>query len=224
MRRPERGEAPPPARQPGASDAAGAPRRRASALLLDLARAWPAERISIGDLLTALGDRGYGLIMLALALPNLIPVPIPGLSGILGTPIIILALMMLLGYPEPVLPRVLRDRSFPRAGLEAVMLRAEPWLARLERVTRAGTLRLPNRAVEVPAALLLAFNAVLLALPIPFGNPAPALAIVLTSVALIEADRRMFLIAIVVMLLAIAIDVAIVLAIIGLGKAVADML
>jgi len=216
MLQPDAGGAPAPS--------AALPRRRASALLLDLARAWPAERISIGDLLTALGDRGYGLVMLALALPNLIPVPIPGLSGILGTPIIILALMMLAGYPEPVLPRLVRERSFPRAGLEAVMLRAEPWLKRLEGVTRPGTLRLPSRAVELPAALLIAINAVLLALPIPFGNPAPALAIVLTSVALIEADRRMFLIAVVVMLAAITIDIAIVFAIIGLGKAVAELL
>lgn len=216
MPQPEGGDPP--------SGSGAAQRRRASALLLDLARAWPADRISIGDLLTALGDRGYGLVMLALALPNLIPVPIPGLSGILGTPIIILALMMLAGYPEPVLPKLVRDRTFPRAGLEAVMLKAEPWLKRLEGLTRPGTLRLPNRAVEIPAALLLAVNAVLLALPIPFGNPAPALAIVLTSVALIEADRRMFLIAILVMLVAIAIDVAIVLLLVGIGKAVADYL
>ena len=104
------------------------------------------------------------------------------------------------------------------------MLRAEPWLARLERLTKPGTLSLPNRAVEVPAALLIALNAVLLALPIPFGNPAPALAIVLASLALIEADRRLFLISVAVMLAAIVIDMAIVLAIIGLGKALADRL
>jgi hypothetical protein len=143
---------------------------------------------------------------------------------VLGTPIILLSLMMLAGYPEPVLPRVVRERSFPRAALEAVMLRAQPWLARLERLTRPGTLSLPNRAVEIPAALLLSLNAVLLALPIPFGNPAPALAIVLTAVALIEADRRLFIAAIVVMLGAIAIDAAIVLALVGLGKAVAAFL
>ena len=96
-------------------------RKRASALLLDLCRAWPADRIAIGDLMTALGDRGYGLLMLTLALPNLIPAPIPGLSGVLGTPIIILAAMMLVGYPQPVLPRAIRERTMPRAAMEAVL-------------------------------------------------------------------------------------------------------
>ncbi len=216
---------PPESDEPGCGEAGGgARRRRASELLLDLARAWPAERITIGELLIALGDRGYGIVMLALALPNLIPVPIPGLSGILGTPIILLSLMMLAGYPQPVLPRFLRERSFPRAALEAVMLRAQPWLARLERLTRPGTLKLPSRAVEVPAAILLSLNAILLALPIPFGNPAPALAIVLTSIALIEADRRMFALALGVMGIAIAVDIAIVLAIVGLGRAVVGYL
>jgi hypothetical protein len=192
-------------------------RKRASVLLLDLCRAWPTERISIGDLMTALGDRGYGLLMLVLALPNLIPAPIPGLSGVLGTPIIILAAMMLLGYPQPVLPRAIRERTVPRAAMVAVLTRAQPWLLRLERLVRPGTLRLPHRGVEVAAALLLGINALLLALPIPFGNPAPALAIVVMSVALVEADRRLFAVSIAVLLAAIAIDVAIVLAILGIG-------
>lgn len=205
MRTPE-GEAGPPGE-----------RKRASALLLDLCRAWPAERISIGDLMTALGDRGYGLLMLALALPNLIPAPLPGLSGLLGTPIILLALMMLLGYPQPVLPRLVRERTMPRAAMEAVLVRAQPWLVRLERFVRAGTLRLPNRGVEIAAALLLGINAALLALPIPLGNPAPALAIVLMSVALVEADRRLFAASVVILLAAVAIDAGIVLAILGLG-------
>ncbi len=204
-------------RSPDPPGTAQRERKRASDLLLDLCRAWPAERIAIGDLLSALGDRGYGLLMLVLALPNLIPAPIPGLSGVLGTPIILLALMMLAGYPQPVLPKVIRERSVPRAALEAVILRAKPWLARLEARVRPGTLPLPNRTVEVVAAVLLSINATLLALPIPFGNPAPALAIVVMSVALIEADRRLFVVSIVVLLLAIAIDIAIVLAIVGLG-------
>jgi hypothetical protein len=191
--------------------------KRASDLLLDLCRAWPTDRISIGDLMTALGDRGYGLLILAFALPNLIPAPIPGLSGVLGTPIIILCVMMLLGYPQPVLPRVVRERTIPRAAMEAVLTRAKPWLARLEKRARPGTLPLPHRGVEVAGSILLGLNASLLALPIPFGNPAPALAIVVMSVALVEADRRLFLVSIVILLLAIAIDVAIVLAIFGLG-------
>lgn len=192
-------------------------RKRASEVLLDLCRAWPDERISIGDLMTALGDRGYGLLMLTLALPNLIPAPLPGLSGILGTPIIILCVMMLLGYPQPVLPQALRRRSLPRAAMEAVLTRAQPWLARLERHVRPGTLPSPHRGVEIAAALLLGINASLLALPIPFGNPAPALAIVIMSVALIEADRRLFLVSCAVLLAAIAIDIGIVVVIFGVG-------
>jgi hypothetical protein len=192
-------------------------RKSASDLLLDLCRAWPSERLSIGDLMTALGDRGYGLLMLALALPNLIPAPIPGLSGVLGTPIIILCAMMLLGYPQPVLPRVVRERTIPRAAMEAVLTRAKPWLVKLEARVRPGTLPLPHRGVEIAAAILLGLNAILLALPIPFGNPAPAFAIVVMSVALVEADRRLFVLSIIVLLLAIVIDVAIVLAIFGLG-------
>ena len=113
--------------------------------------------------------------------------------------------------------RLLRRRSLPRAAMEAVLTRAQPWLARLERHVRPGTLPSPHRGVEIAAALLLGINASLLALPIPFGNPAPALAIVIMSVALIEADRRLFLVSCAVLLAAIAIDIGIVVVIFGVG-------
>ncbi|MCC7426199.1 MAG: exopolysaccharide biosynthesis protein [Alphaproteobacteria bacterium] len=188
--------------------------RRTSDLLLDFVVEWPGERVRLGDLIDALGERGFGMLMLVLALPNMVPLPMIGVSGVLGTPIIFLCLQMLIGLRKPWLPRIIRDRSIARADLERILRAAKPRLERLEHYVKPGGLVL-TRPVEMLAALLLGINAVLLSLPIPFGNPAPAFAIVVMSLAIIEADRRWFWITVAIGIAAIIIDLVIISAVVG---------
>jgi len=188
---------------------------RATDLLLDLARTWPDSRITVGDLLHALGDRGIGLLMLVLALPNMVPLPFLGISSLLGTPIAILALHLVIGRHEPWLPDMVRRRGVLAADLATMLERAKRRMAWAERRLRPGTLAM-TRGVEIAAGLLLVVNAVLLALPIPWGNPAPALGIALISIALVEVDARLFRIAMAVGLLTILVDLVLAGAVVGL--------
>src|SRR5688500_9401857 len=48
-------------------------RRRMSGLLRSLASDWPGERLTLGDLEGALGDRSFGVLLLALCIPALVP-------------------------------------------------------------------------------------------------------------------------------------------------------
>lgn len=192
---------------------------RATDLLLETVRTWPHERITVGDLLHALGDRGLGLLMLVLALPCVVPLPFLGISSLLGTPIAILAGHLIIGRHEPWLPGFVRRRGLATADLarmlEAAKLRLAKWEARL----RPGTLPLPDRGIEIAAGINLLLNAIMLALPIPWGNPAPASAIALIAIALVEADQRLFRIAMAWGVAAIAIDVLLGLAVLGAALA-----
>lgn len=190
------------------------PEARATDLLIALARGWPDSRISVGDLLHALGDRGIGLLMLVLALPNMVPLPFLGISSLLGTPIAILALHLVVGRHEPWLPEFVRRRGVRAADMASMLEKAKTRLAWAERGLQPGTLAL-TRGVEIAAGLNLFANAVLLALPIPWGNPAPASAIALISIALVEADRRLFRIAMAWGLVTILIDIVLAGAVIG---------
>lgn len=199
-------------------DAGGADpdaRPRVTEFLHQLVATWPAERIPLGGLLHALGDRGMGLLMLLFALPALVPIPMFGLSSLLGTPVVILAVQMMLGRHEPWLPERLARRTLPRDAMASVILKARSKLGWLERGGQPGTLRLPHRGTELLAGTFLVINGLLLAAPIPWGNPAPAAAIVAMSLALAEADRRLFRIAIWINLAAIVIDLAIVAVFVG---------
>lgn len=146
-----------------------------------LAEAAP-PRIAVADLLAALGERGFGLLLLIFALPNAIPVPAPpGTSAVLAVPLALVAAQMALGLERPRLPGWLRRLSLSRALLH----KAPPYLARLERHLRP---RRPAFASERLLGLACLALALVLMLPVPLGNAPVAWAVLLIALALLERD------------------------------------
>lgn len=160
--------------------------RRFSEILAGIAADPERERVSLGDLLAAMGDRAFGALMLVFALPNVIPTP-PGTSGILGVPLVFLAAQLMLGR-KPWLPKLIAARSMARADFAGLMERAGPWLAKAERLLRPrlGVLVRPPSEYFIGALCLV--MALVLVLPIPLGNILPAFAICLFSFAILERD------------------------------------
>lgn len=163
-------------------------RRSVSSLLAEMAETWPGERIRLGDFIDVLGDRGYGLLMLALTLPNLVPIYLPGLSALTGLPLAAVALQMAIGRQRPWLPDFLLRRSASKIDFQRVVLRALPWLARIERVLKPrldGFAHGPAERLIGAACVVLAL---LLSLPVPLTNIPLAVPIVLFSLGVLERD------------------------------------
>lgn len=159
-----------------------------SALLTELAEAWPAERITIADLVAAFGPRGYGLLMFVFALPNMIPA-VPGISSLLGLPLTIIAWQMAVGRATPWLPARLARQSLSTAQLRVIANRAAPWMAKVERYLkpRPGwiTTAIGERLIGV-ASLILAIPVLL---PGPGTNGPPSWAIGLMALGFLQRDR-----------------------------------
>lgn len=160
---------------------------RLSFILASLVADPARERICIGELVSAMQDRAFGVLMFVFAIPNVLPTP-PGVSSVLGAPLLLLSLQLALGRKAPWLPKFIARRSLPAAEFGAVVRRVVPWIARAERLLkpRLGLLARP------PAERLIGFVCLLLAtvlfLPIPLGNMLPALAISVFSLAILERD------------------------------------
>jgi hypothetical protein len=167
----------------------GAPERKApplSAVLQSLADDATRERISVSDLLAALGDRALAALLFVFALPNVLPVP-PGTSVVLGTPLVFLAAQLALGR-APWLPSVIMQRSMLRADFASLVRRMAPWLVRGERLLRPRLMALTTPPIEYVVGLVCLVLALVLALPIPLGNVLPALAICLLALGVLERD------------------------------------
>lgn len=159
---------------------------RLSATLLRIAAKPGRDRIFIRDLLLELDHRAIAAMLFIFAVPNTIPVP-PGVSGVLGAPLIFLAAQLMLGRP-PWLPRLIADRSFARTDFEKVVTKVGPWLQKAERLMRPRLEILAKPPAEYLIGALALLLAVVLFLPIPLGNMLPAIAICILALGLIERD------------------------------------
>jgi hypothetical protein len=156
--------------------------------LIALARSATTVRISVQDLLDGIQTHARATLLVLFALPNTLP-GIPGTSAITGLPLVFLTAQMMLGS-KVWLPGIIANRSMPSASLLTVFQRAEPWLAKVERVLEPRLLILSNpRMAQVIGGLCLLLS-ILVMLPVPFGNMLPALAIILISLGFLERDGR----------------------------------
>ncbi len=147
-----------------------------------------SDRVSLGDLIQRLGQSGFGLALIALALPAMIPIPGP-FGMITGLCLVLIACQMLIGRHRLALPHFLADRHVTADVVKAVIVRALPWVRRLETIARAGrwsslTGRRSHVLVGIPVFLL----AVVLALPIPFGNIGPVVSLLVIGLSLVARD------------------------------------
>ncbi len=157
-----------------------------SELLQALAQQEGRERISVRDLVDALGERALGALLFLFAIPNALPVP-PGTSALLGVPLVFLAAQLMLGL-RPWLPRVLSSRSMSQADFAATVRRILPWVRRGERLLRPRLGWLARPPMEYAIGAVCLFLAIVVALPIPLGNVLPAVSISLLALAIVERD------------------------------------
>lgn len=162
------------------------PERKLSVILQDLSADTARERVSLGELMDAMEGRAYGALLLIFAFPNILPSP-PGLAAVLGLPLIVLSFGMMFGR-APWLPSFIRNRSVPRDAFAAVFTRAAPWVERAERLLRHRLPMLTWGIAQQGLGLVCLILAVLLSLPIPFGNMAPSIAICLIGLGVLERD------------------------------------
>jgi hypothetical protein len=166
------------------------PRRAGSvsALLQQFAQEWKGDRVTVGDLVDAMEQRGHGMAMLVLSLPMLLPITPPGVSAIVGLPTVFVAMQLILQQPHVWLPGFLRRRSIESEKLRAVIAKTVPYVARVEKLLKPRLNVLTESIAEPLIGAAVLFFALLLVLPIPFTNIPLGLAIALLSMGLITRD------------------------------------
>ncbi|HEY0489661.1 MAG TPA: exopolysaccharide biosynthesis protein [Telluria sp.] len=157
-----------------------------SELLRQVADDATGERIAVGDLLDAMGDRAIGALLFVFAVPNTLPMP-PGMSAVLGAPLLFLAAQLTFGM-RPWLPAIISKRSMSRLDFLGMVGRISPWLQRAEKLLRPRCSILALPPVEYAVGLVCLLLAIVLTLPIPMGNMLPALSISLFALGLLARD------------------------------------
>lgn len=150
--------------------------------------AFSGNTLTIGEVLNVLGRPTLLSIILLLALLVIVMDAIPGASFILGIALTWFSIQFAIGRATPWLPGKVKHHQVSSARLA-------PWLSNLTRVFELlENIAHPRYTLfaERPYALLTAFLmailSVFIALPVPFGDVVPAIAVALLALGQLEFD------------------------------------
>ena len=154
-------------------------------LTRDLASAGGSEGLTLGQIRDRLDERGFGLLILILSIPCLVPA-LYGVPQVIGVPIILLAGQLLIGRTEPWLPRSFLSRRVPQAWLDRMADFAEKRMGWFERLSRPRLQALSTGFGERLAALFMILATLTIVLPLM--NTVPSVALAMLAVGLIQRD------------------------------------
>ncbi|EKE44270.1 exopolysaccharide synthesis exoD [Oceaniovalibus guishaninsula JLT2003] len=156
-----------------------------------------SDRASIGDVLGAIGSRGFGPLLFTPALIEISPIGgIPGVPTFLAAIIALVAIQMIVGRDHVWLPGVIERRSVEGGKLRTAADKLRPigaWMDRhfshrLTRLTGPGMQRL-----AAGACLLLCLTVPPLEI-VPFASTAPTAAIAAIGLAITARDGLLMLV------------------------------
>jgi hypothetical protein len=144
------------------------------------------ERVALRELMAAHGQAAQGAWLVLLALPCLLP--IPGTGTVLSFGLAVMAWLVWRGPEHCELPARVGNWELSADAARRVLhslSRCYGWAARLSRERWAWCSAPTQRHWQ---ALLVACMALLIFLPIPFGNVLPATALVILGLGLVFRD------------------------------------
>jgi hypothetical protein len=170
-----------------AEEHSGAPISR---LVAEVAAQCSGERITLGEMGEAFGDRAFGLLILLLCLPGLLP----GMASVFGTPMLILGVQMGLGFRKPKLPAFIARQSIKRSDLLRLApgstTRVSRAIAKVERWVRPRPGPFTNATADKVVGWLTAYSALMLILPGPGTNGPPAFGTIVMALGVVENDSK----------------------------------
>ena len=159
-------------------------RTASSRVLEDLLRKAPPECFTLGWLISNLQQRSFGIVVLFLGLLATTPIGsiVPGLM------LVAVAIQMIAGRRELVFPPIITARSLPTRYLCIIGKYAIPTMKYFEKAVHPRWPTAFDATKRFVGVVVLFLSAALLLTPVPLSNIAPAIVIVLVSLAYLEQD------------------------------------
>ncbi len=156
--------------------------------LQELLNANDERGLSISEITRAVGEKGFGLLLIVLSLPSALPIPAPGYSTPFGIVMALIALQMIRGRKAIWLPQGLGTIRIKPKLAKTMLGTASKFLSKIERCIRPRQRWIRGRIGQVSLAFVVLNMACLMMLPIPLTNTFPAMVIFMIGVGLSEED------------------------------------
>ncbi|HRJ64037.1 exopolysaccharide biosynthesis protein [uncultured Brevundimonas sp.] len=161
------------------------PKKGFIALVADLAAISGPDGLTLREIRDRLDERGFGLMILILAIPCLVPA-LYGVPQIVGIPILLLAGQMLAGRIEPWLPEAALKRRVSKAWLDRMADFATKRMGWFEQLSRPRLTVFAEGWAERVVAIFMILAT--LTIVLPMTNTVPSVALTLLAVGVIQRD------------------------------------
>nr|WP_268995491.1 exopolysaccharide biosynthesis protein [Microvirga roseola] len=162
----------------------------------------------VRDLVAVFGERASGLLLAAIAIPAIIPVPGVPLGAVFGTVLVIVACRMVTAGEEFSLPEWLAQMRLKPSAVRMLAHQGPGILQKFEGRIKPRAGLLTTGPAKPMLALVMVLMGILIALPIPFGNILPGFAVILMGLGLAARDGLAILSALALAFLATGTSVA----------------
>jgi hypothetical protein len=147
------------------------------------------DELTYQNILQALGERAFGIVLLFFALPSALPFSsIPGVAVIFSVPILLFSFQMIFSRKTLWLPKIIANRTIHQETIAKVIHAAIPYLIKMEYFLKPRWAFMNCRFMEIINGSVIFCLAILLMLPIPLSNFIFAGLIIIFSLGLIEKD------------------------------------
>ncbi|MGF1656239.1 MAG: exopolysaccharide biosynthesis protein [Verrucomicrobiales bacterium] len=164
-----------------------------SADLLRILASHDRKGISVRDVVETMGDRGFGVLLVLIALPSALPIPAIGYSIPFGLMLLILGVGVFTGRKTPWLPKWALNLEIPRKTAETMVSWAVKFLSKIEYMIKRRMEWAAGAGGRMFAGTVIILMAILMMIPIPFTNTFPSFVIFLVGVGMTEKDGLFFL-------------------------------
>ena len=144
--------------------------------------------LSIQEITTAVGEKGFGLLLVVLSLPSALPVPAPGYSTPFGIVIALVALQLSFSRRTLWLPRMLANIRIKPKLAHSMLSSASNFLLKIEYYIKPRQRWIRSRLGQLGLSIVIIIMAFLMMLPVPLTNTFPAIVIFIIGVGLAEED------------------------------------
>ncbi len=124
------------------------------------------------------------MLLILVAIFNVVPF----VSVLAGFLVVVLGLQMSFGMRRTWLPRTILDRQLPAEKVRAALLMFIPKIQAIERYVKPRWQFTEAPIVDRFNGVVIAFLGMIIALPVPFANMAPAIVVVVMGLGLMERD------------------------------------
>ena len=158
-------------------------------ILLVFLKNTQSDTFTLYELITALKERSFGILLLIMAIPNACLVAsIPMVSFVFGFVIILVSVQIIFQYHKISLPNVIGAKTFSKKQLEYILNKYTSHLIKIEKYLKMRWVFLTSTIGQIILGIVCLMHGILIVLPIPLGNFLPGLALVFLALGVIEKD------------------------------------